>query len=140
MLESAEVLAARRKSFILNERKKIDFLQEFENVKKQIATGIYKHHKVSTVEFKIMTKNSKVPINSSIVPIFTSWMCRENRRELFNLVQDWLESKNYDYFEVYNRRKNFSGFIVSWEDYLEVDPLEFKEEEPEIEIDSLTES
>lgn len=135
MLEPAEVLAARRKSVILHERKKIDFVQEFQNVKEQVAKGIYKHKKLTSVEFKIMIGNSKLPSGRVVEPIITSWSCKENRREFFNLIQEWLESKNYDYIEVYNRRKNLSGFIVSWQEYLEVDPFVFETEENEVVIE-----
>lgn len=135
MLEPAEVLAARRKSVILNERKKIDFKQELVYVKDQIEEGIYKHKKLTSVEFKIMVGNTKLPSDRIVEPIKTSWMCKENKREFFNIIQEWLEAKNYDYIEVYNRRKNFSGFIVSWQEYLEVDPFVIEEEENEVVIE-----
>ena len=131
MLDNAEIIAARRRSYILNERDKIDFKHEYENLQVQIAEAINKHSTSSSVEFKIMVKNAKVPKGRKVIPLKLTPMTRENRIQLFYKIQDWLEGKNYEYLEVQCKNKLFTGFIVSWEDEVEVEPFDFLEESPE---------
>ena len=136
MLEYAEVVAARRKSQILTERENIDFKKLFENLQTQIAQVINKHIESSKVKFTICQTKSFFPLIDFSIPLIIPKMYTENKIELFEQIEDWLELFDYDYFPILNSKKDLVGFTVSWEEQMEIEPFDFSDKiEDEVDIE-----
>ena len=136
MIEYAEVIAARRKSQILNERENIDFKKLFEKLQLQISQVINRHTESSQVKFTICQSKSIFPLLDFSIPLVIPKIYLENKIELFEQIEDWLELFDYDYLPIVNSKKDLVGFTVSWEDQMEVEPFDFSDKlEDEVEIE-----
>lgn len=130
-MKSAEVMASKRKEMILTERASIDFKELYETLQQDIEKTLVNNHDQAKIKFAIC-QNRKSPLPENTFPLYLPKMFSENRLELLEELQIWIESYNYQYFPVYNSKSDVVGFILSWEQEMDIIPFEFYQEEQEI--------
>ena len=135
MIEHADVVAARRKANILNERDIIDFKNIFEQLQLQIIQNIGTKIDLPEVKFSICYGKSFLSRLDNSISLSIPKMYYENKLFLFEKVEDWLVFNDYDYIPIFNSKKDLVGFTVSWKDRIDIEPFDFSEEEEEINID-----
>ena len=126
MLENCKIIKTKRKSRLIAEREIIDFDQLYDSIVDQIS-DVINNSKNYKEEFQIIyNKRQSIKVKSANV-IKIPKMMIENRIQLMNQVQEKFEYEDYDCVHLEKKSGDISGLIISWSDFEDIEPFDFKE-------------